>query len=98
MTTSGQPELARNGRPPKPPSMLDAILPIIVLIALIALTIAFFGVSATDGPLQVALLLIAAFASLVALKYGYTYVAIQDAAIDGVRTSMYEYFILLAIG
>ena len=45
------------------PSLLDALLPIVVLIALLALTIVLFGVSATDGPLQVALLLSAAFAS-----------------------------------
>src|SRR5438046_716678 len=98
MTTSGQPELAGNGRPPKPPSMLDAILPIVVLIALIALTIALFGVSATDGPLQVALLLSAAFASLVAFKNGYTSATIADAAIGGVATAMSAIFILLAVG
>ena len=68
--------VARHGRDrdqqPRPPSLLDAIAPIVVLILLIALTIATFGVSATDGPLQVALMLSAAFASLVALKNGYT--------------------------
>ena len=37
--------------------MLDAVLPVVVLIVLIAITIWLFGVSATDGPLQVALLL-----------------------------------------
>ena len=58
-------------------------LPIVVLIALIALTIASFGVGATDGPLQVALMLSAAFASLVALKNGYTSAAIADAASAG---------------
>jgi Na+:H+ antiporter, NhaC family len=44
------------------------MLPVIVLIGLIALTISLFGVSATDGPLQVALLLSSAFASLIAFK------------------------------
>ena len=53
------------GRQPRPPSLLDALLPIVVLIALIALTIAFFGGDATNGPLQVALFLSAAFASLI---------------------------------
>jgi NhaC family Na+:H+ antiporter len=71
----------------KPPSLLDAILPVIVLIALIALTIALFGIDATNGPLQVALLLSAAFASLMALKNGYTSAAIADAAIGGVTTA-----------
>ena len=67
----------------RPPSLADALAPIVVLIALIALTIATFGVSATDGPLQVALMLSAAFASLVALKNGYTTAALADAAVGG---------------
>ena len=57
---------------PRAPTLLDALLPVLVLIALLALTIALFGVSATDGPLQVALLLSAAFASLIAFKNGFT--------------------------
>jgi hypothetical protein len=61
--------------------MLDAVLPVVVLIVLLALTIWLFGVSATDGPLQVALLLGAAFASLMALKNGYTTASVADAAI-----------------
>jgi Na+:H+ antiporter, NhaC family len=83
---------------PKPPSLLDAILPIVVLILLIALTIVTFGVGATDGPLQVALMFSAAFASLVALKNGYTTAALADAAIGGVTTAVGAIFILLAVG
>jgi Na+:H+ antiporter, NhaC family len=89
---------AQESRTPRPPNLLDAILPVVVLIALIALTIALFGISATDGPLQVALLLSAAFASLMALKNGYTSAAIADAAIGGVTTAMSAIFILLAVG
>jgi Na+:H+ antiporter, NhaC family len=66
---------------PRPPSLLDAVLPIVVLIGLIALTIVLFGVAATEGPLQVALLLSAAFASLIAFKNGHTAAAVADAAI-----------------
>ena len=80
------------------PTLLDAILPVVVLIGLIALTIVPFGVSATDGPLQVALMLSAAFASLVALKRGDATAAIADAAIGGVTTAMSAIFILLAVG
>jgi Na+:H+ antiporter, NhaC family len=88
----------RRSRRPSPPSLLDALLPVCVLIGLIALTISLFGVSATDGPLQVALLVSAAFASLMALKNGYTSAAIADAAIGGVTTAMSAIFILLAVG
>jgi Na+:H+ antiporter, NhaC family len=90
---------SRSGRrPPRPPSLLDAVLPIVVLIGLLALTIAFFGVDATNGPLQVALLLSAAFASLIAFKNGYTVAAIRDATVGGVTTAMGAIFILLAVG
>ena len=85
-------------RQPRAPSLLDAILPIMVLILLIVLTIVLFGVEATDGPLQVALLLSAAFASLVAFKNGYTAAAVADAAVGGVTTAMGAIFILLAVG
>jgi NhaC family Na+:H+ antiporter len=85
-------------RRPREPTLLDALLPVVVLIGLIAVTIWLFGVSATDGPLQVALLLAASFAALMALKNGYTSAAIADAAIGGVATAMGAIFILLAVG
>ncbi len=83
---------------PRPPSLLDALLPIVVLIGLLAMTIALFGVSATDGPLQVALLLSAAFASLIAFKNGYKVAAVADAAVGGVTAALGAVFILLAVG
>src|SRR6478735_8190901 len=83
---------------PRPPTLADALAPIVVLIGLIALTIATFGVAATDGPLQVALMVSAAAASLVALKNGYTSATIADAAVGGVTTAVGAIFILLAVG
>jgi Na+:H+ antiporter, NhaC family len=94
--TDASPRPAR--RPPRPPSLLDALLPIVVLICLLALTIVFFGVDATNGPLQVALLLSAAFAALIAFKNGYTVAAIRAATVGGVTTAMEAVFILLAVG
>ena len=86
------------GRTPREPSMLDALLPIIVLIGLLAMTIALFGIDATNGPLQVALLLSAAFASLIAFKNGYTVAGVADAAVGGVTSAIGAIFILLAVG
>ena len=83
---------------PRPPSMLDAVLPIVVLIVLLALTIYLFGIDATNGPLQVALLLSAAFASLMAFKNGYTVAGVADAAVGGVTSAVGAIFILLAVG
>jgi NhaC family Na+:H+ antiporter len=78
--------------------MLDAVLPIVVLIVLLALTIVLFGIDATNGPLQVALFLSAAFAALMALKNGHTVASIADAAVGGVTTAVGAIFILLAVG
>ncbi len=83
---------------PRAPSMLDAVLPIVVLIGLLALTIALFGIDATNGPLQVALLLSAAFASLMAFKNGYSVAGVADAAVGGVTSAIGAIFILLAVG
>ena len=82
----------------RPPSMTDAVLPVVVLIALLALTIALFGIDATNGPLQVALLLSAAFASLMAFKNGFTVAGVADAAVGGVTSAVGAIFILLAVG
>ena len=83
---------------PRAPTLLDALLPIFVLILLLALTIVLFGVDAANGPLQVALLLAAAFASLIALKNGHSIVQIREAAVGGVSSAMGAIFILLAVG
>src|SRR6188768_626952 len=85
-------------RVPRPPTMLDAVLPIAVLIVLLAMTIYLFGIDATNGPLQVALLLSAAFASLMAFKNGYTVAGVADAAVGGVTSAVGAIFILLAVG
>jgi Na+:H+ antiporter, NhaC family len=84
--------------PPRAPSFADALAPVIVLVLLLALTIALFGLEATDGPLQVALLTSAAFAGLIALKNGYTAATLREAAIGGVSSAMGAIFILLAVG
>jgi Na+:H+ antiporter, NhaC family len=85
-------------RSPRPPTLLDALAPVVVLIGLLTLTMVLFGTAAADGPLQVALLLSAAFASLIAFKNGYTVAAVRDAAVGGVSSAMGAIFILLAVG
>jgi NhaC family Na+:H+ antiporter len=83
---------------PRPPSLLDALAPVIVLITLLVLTLVLYGVDAANGPLQVALLVSASFAALVAYKNGYTFAVLSDAAIGGVSSAMGAIFILLAVG
>ena len=80
------------------PTLLDALIPTVTLISLIALTIALFGAAATDGPLQVALLTSAAVAALVAFKNGHDVARVRDSAIGGISSAMGAIFILLAVG
>jgi NhaC family Na+:H+ antiporter len=96
---SGEPlEGSSTAKQPREPTLLDALIPVVALIVLIALTIALFGVDATAGPLQVALLGAATVAALVAFKNGYTAAYIQEAAVGGVSSGMSALFILLAVG
>ena len=80
------------------PSLLDALIPVVALIGLIALTIAIFGTDATGGPLQVALLSSALVAGIVAAKNGHSAARVRDAAIGGVSSALGAVFILLAVG
>jgi Na+:H+ antiporter, NhaC family len=88
----------RSPSSPRSPSLLDALVPVVALILLIGSTIVLFGVDATAGPLQVALLMSATVAGLVAFKNGYNSAYIRDAAIGGVASGMGALFILLAVG
>lgn len=84
--------------PIRPPSLADALIPMVTLVVLLGLTIGLFGIGAADGPLQVALFASAVVAGLVALKNGHTQAAISGAAIGGVSSAMGAIYILLAVG
>ena len=80
------------------PSLVDALIPVVALIGLIALTIALFGTDATGGPLQVALLTAAVIAALVAFKNGHDVAHVREAAVGGISSALSAVFILLAVG
>jgi Na+:H+ antiporter, NhaC family len=82
----------------RPPSLVDALIPVIVLITLLVLSIVIFGIDSFEGPLQVSLLMSAVVAGLIAMKNGHTSARIRDAAIGGVSSAMGAIFILLAVG
>jgi NhaC family Na+:H+ antiporter len=86
------------GRTGRTPSFGESVLVVTILIGLIGVTIVLFGVDATEGPLQVALLLAAAAAGLLSWRLGNETAAIRDAAVGGVSSAMSAIFILLAVG
>ena len=60
------------------PSLFDALIPLVALAVLIAGSLALFGLGALDGPIQVALIVCCAVASLIALKNGHRWALVQE--------------------
>jgi NhaC family Na+:H+ antiporter len=82
----------------RPPSLLDALIPLIALVVLIGGSLLLFGLDALDGPIQVALILCSGVAGLVALKNGYDWEDVQRAASGSLASITSAIFILLAVG
>lgn len=88
----------KSARTIKPPSYLDAALPILLLIGLVVLAQVLFAGDSTGGPFQVALIVCALFAATVAYKNGHDLKDLGKNAVDGISSAMGAIFILLAVG
>jgi len=80
------------------PSLLDALVPLGVLVLLLALSVKLYGADSSYGANQLALLLAAAVANLVSLKNGWSWDEIEQSMIHGVAMAIKPMFILLAVG
>jgi NhaC family Na+:H+ antiporter len=84
--------------PTKEPSLLDALVPLGTMVVLIGGALLLFGLDALDGPIQVALVLCAMVAALVAMKNGHSWEDVQAAAQGSLASITSAIFILLAVG
>jgi NhaC family Na+:H+ antiporter len=91
-------ETTKSSREIRPPTMLDALIPILSLIILLGGAIYLFGDEAITGPTQVALILCTVIAGLIGLKNGHRLADMGHAAVEGISTAMGAIFILLAVG
>jgi len=82
----------------KQPTLLQALFPILVLIALLSLNVIYYGDMATSGPNQIALILAAAVAALVGLSLKISFTAMLKGAVNSIMASMSAILILLLIG
>ncbi len=82
----------------KTPSMLQSLLPIAVLIFLLTLNVKFFRDDTLSGANQIALILAAAVAGVIAVSLGYRWLFIRDRVIKGIGTAMPAILILFLIG
>jgi NhaC family Na+:H+ antiporter len=83
---------------PRAPSLLDALLPIIVLIVLLAGSVYLFGSDAIGGATQIVLIVAAAVAAIIAVRNGHPWRDVEHAMIAGIGTAMGAILILLAVG
>ena len=83
---------------PKPPSLIDACIPVATLIVLLAASYLLYGERAAQGPNQVALIFAALVAIGIAAKNGMPWSGLRQATVDGVATGLSAIFILLAVG
>ena len=80
------------------PSLLLAFIPILFLIGLLVVNVIYFGADSSYGPNQIALLLSAGVAALVALKLGVTWVNSLKKMVESISSAMSAIIILLLIG
>ncbi|REL27167.1 Na+/H+ antiporter NhaC [Thalassotalea euphylliae] len=83
---------------PRIPSMLDAFIPIIALIAMLSTAVVYFGDNSSYGPNQIALLIAMGIAIIIGLKNGFDWHSIEKAIVNGISLSLSAVLILLAVG
>jgi len=87
--------------PPRPrseASLLEALLPVVALVALLGASVAAFGDAATAGPTQVSLLVAAGMAGVSGVRRGIAWQALQDGIAQAIGVAIPALLILLLVG
>ena len=80
------------------PTLLESIIPIVFLVAFLAVNVVVFSDDATYGPNQIALILGATVAAIVGLKIGFSWQHMLEGAVKSISSAMSAILILLLIG
>lgn len=80
------------------PSLFEALIPIIFLIALLATNVAIFGDDVLSGSAQIVLILSATVAGFIAMRVGVSWDDMQDGIVSSISSAMSSILILLLIG
>jgi predicted PurR-regulated permease PerM len=76
----------------------DALIPLVFMIVMLTWSIVLFGIDAAAGPLQVALLMSAVVAAVVAHKNGHPWERLGEEIVKGISLAMSAILILLMVG
>ncbi|RUO21648.1 Na+/H+ antiporter NhaC [Aliidiomarina haloalkalitolerans] len=82
----------------KRPSYLQALIPLLALIAMLSSSVFLFGEDSSYGPNQIALLIAAAIATVIAFANGYRWEAIEKGITDGISVALGAILIILMVG
>ena len=85
-------------REAREPTLLQALAPLALLVALLALAVYLFGEDASYGPNQVSLMLCAGAAAIIGVRNGLDWGALQHSLVHGISLAIVPIFILLAVG
>ena len=80
------------------PTFVDALIPLAFMIVMLVTSIILFGLDAASGPLQVALLMSAVVAAVVAHKNGHSWQTLGEEIVKGISLAMSAIMILLMVG
>lgn len=87
-----------HGREVKKASLIEALLPIIILISLLFINISIWGDDALGGANQLALTFATAFAALIAWRLNVSFSKMMESIINNISDAMPSILILLLIG
>jgi Na+:H+ antiporter, NhaC family len=79
-------------------SWLQALLPLVALIAMLVASVWLFGDDSSYGPNQIALLIAAAIGCLVGFRNGYTWNRLLDGIVGGISLALGAILIILMVG
>ncbi len=82
----------------KQATLIDALIPIVLLMFMLFASVSFYGSDSSYGANQIALILGAAIASLVGFKNGYSWAEIEKGISKGISTAYGAILILMMVG
>jgi Na+:H+ antiporter, NhaC family len=83
---------------PRQPSLLQALIPVVFLIGMLAASVYLFGDDSSGGPNQIALILSAAVGIVIGIANGYNWKALERGIVHGISLAMGAILILLMVG
>ena len=84
--------------PRKAPTLLQALIPVLVLILLLAASVYLFGDGSSQGPNQIALMLSAGVGIVIGVRLDYPWRELERGIVRGISLSMGAILILLVVG